>query len=79
MPEPKLSQPTLERPRKVSQRERILFLLSVAPVCGTTLLSDRIPRYAARIWELRGVGFDITTRKCTRHKHTTRQVEYVLE
>ena len=47
-------------------------------VCATTLLSMRIPRYAARIKELRDDGHRIETVPCLFHPHKTRQVRYVL-
>ena len=67
----------------LSQRESILMLLQQAGssgVCGTRLLDMHLPRYAARISELRVEGYTITTRTCRHpyHQHSTRQVEYVL-
>ena len=64
----------------MSQKERILRRLLEAPVCGTRLLELRIPRYAARIAELRADGHSIITRRCENpnHRHSTKQVEYVL-
>lgn len=70
-----LLEPKVERP---SQRERILRLLNAGPVCGTSFLFLKMPRYSARIWELRKVGFNITTRRCTDPRHHSRQVEYIL-
>lgn len=62
-----------------SQRSRILSWLGAGPVCGTTMLRFHIPRYAARINELRRDGYTIVTRPCQQdHGHTTPQVEYVL-
>lgn len=50
-------------------------------VCGTELLQARIPRYSARILELRAAGYRIVTRPCSKtfHYHDSRQVEYVLD
>jgi len=61
----------------MNQRQRILHALEKAPVCGTTLLGWMIPRYAARIAELRETE-TIETRACNLHDHKTRQVMYVL-
>ncbi len=61
-----------------SQKARVLAWLTQQNLCATTLLEQRIPRGAARMWELRSDGWDITTRECTQHPHTTKQVEYVL-
>jgi len=64
----------------VTQREQILTALKSGPVCGTTLLALRMPRYAARVAELRNDGYPIRTRRCQNkyHQHTTTQYEYVL-
>jgi len=63
-----------------SQRKRILSMLRRGPVCGTTLLAEHIPRYSARIFELRGEGHTIQNRKCGNalHAHETKQTEFVL-
>jgi len=65
----------------MNQRERVLGWLMQGPVCGTTLLAEMIPRYAARISELRRDGHVIGTRRCSnqQHHHQSRQVEYVLD
>ncbi len=64
----------------MTQAQEILYRLDMGPVCSTDLLRMYIPRAAARIYELRQAGRDITTRPCTRnHTHTTKQIEYVLE
>jgi hypothetical protein len=49
-------------------------------VCGTFFLDEHIPRYAARVGELRAQGHNIVTRSCEHpwHSHNTRQIEYVL-
>ena len=64
----------------ISQKERVYRMLLAGPVCGTTLLNEHIPRYAARISELRRTGLNIDTRECSRHlhQHRTKQIEYVL-
>ena len=48
--------------------------------CGTFFLDEHIPRYAARIGDLRVEGHNIITRSCEHpwHHHKTRQIEYVL-
>ena len=64
----------------MSQKDTILRRLLEAPVCGTRLLELRIPRYAARIAELRAEGMNIVTRRCENpnHFHKSKQIEYVL-
>jgi len=54
-------------------------MLETGPVCGTALLDERMPRYAARIAELRGEGMPIVTRRCESHRHASKQYEYVLD
>ena len=62
----------------MSQKNRVRRMLEVGPVCGTALLDERIPRYAARIAELRGEGMPIVTRRCESHRHVSKQVEYLV-
>lgn len=61
-----------------SQKQRILNLLKLGPVCGTDFLRYNMPRGAARINELRNEGHIITTRPCQLHEHETHQVVYEL-
>ena len=65
----------------MTQRQQILERLKARPTCGTVFLKMQIPRYAARISELRGDGWWITTRRCREagHGHRTRQVVYTLK
>lgn len=66
--------------QKPTQLVEVLTLLKEREaVCGTELLGRYIPRYAAVIHKLRGQGFTIETRPCTRnHTHDSPQVEYHL-
>jgi hypothetical protein len=61
-----------------SQKQRILGALKLGPVCGTTLLGWSMPRYAARIYELRAEGHEITSRPCQLHHHESPQIVYEL-
>lgn len=65
---------------KLSHKQLILRQLERGPVCATTLLEDHMPRYAARILDLRQEGNRIVTERCNRmgHEHQTRQVQYRL-
>ena len=65
----------------MTQQERILYELSDGPVCGTTFLHWRIPRYSARIHELRAKGYPITSERCrmAHHCHLSPQIVYQLE
>ena len=62
----------------MNQKQRILNALKLGPVCGTDLLRWSIPRYAARIAELRKAGHDIVTRPCRLHDHETPQFVYEM-
>jgi hypothetical protein len=50
----------------------------MGPVCGTVMLRWYIPRYAARIHELRAEGYEITSRTCKLHIHESPQTVYEL-
>ena len=73
-----------DKPRtaKETQADKVLQMLRDAEmgVCGTDFLQARIPRYSARILELRKAGHEIENRKCfaTSHRHLTKQVRFVL-
>jgi len=67
----------------MSQKDRILNLLQASRinhdgVCSTVFLTLRMPRVAARVWDLRREGYLIDTVKCDQHFHTNRQDMYVL-
>ena len=61
-----------------NQRGRVLRLLRAWPRCGTDFLDVFIPRYGARIWELKREGYQITKRLCDQHRHNSRQYLYEL-
>lgn len=63
----------------MTQREHVLAALRMGPVCGTAFLQMFIPRYSARINELRHDGFAITKRACQMHDHASLQYVYELE
>ena len=56
----------------MTQLERVLEALraNIDGVCGTLFLKEGIPRYAARIGELRSAGHNITRVKCPYFYHT---------
>ena len=65
----------------MGQRDRILrMLIDAYPdgVCGTVFLKAMMPRYGARIHELRAEGWDIQTERCRVHVHESRQTVYRL-
>ncbi len=61
-----------------TQRQRVLAALRDGPVCGTEFLEMHIPRYAARIMELRET-LTITNELCRKHSHYSRQTVYRLQ
>ena len=65
----------------MNQRDRILLSLRQnTAVCGTLFLEDRMPRYSARILELKEAGHNIQTRSCRHpwHTHSSKQSEFML-
>ena len=64
---------------KVSQSDRVAKMLveSRTGVCGTDFLRAYVPRYGARIHELRREGWVIVKSKCDRHVHES--VQWVFE
>ena len=66
--------PLMGRP---TQQERVLAQLRHEPTCGTEFLEMHIPRYAARILELRQTH-TITNESCWKHRHYSRQTIYRL-
>lgn len=62
------------------QRDRVAAMLTTSRggVCGTTFLRNQIPRYGARLAELRRDGWVIDRRLCDKstHYHESRQWVY---
>lgn len=68
----------------MTQRERVLAMLRGAGtrgICGVEFLEARLPRFPARIYELRDGGLRITRRRCDLdgHRHGSTQYVYELE
>lgn len=63
----------------MNQQQRVLAALKAGPICGTELLRMRIPRYSARILELRQAGHVIETRPCRNQFHQHESVQTVFE
>jgi hypothetical protein len=63
---------------QMSQKQRLLQALKLGPVCGTTLLEWHIPRYGARLHELRAEGYEIESKPCRLHYHESPQTVYEL-
>ncbi len=61
-----------------TQRGHVLRRLKVEPLCGTDFLLSGIPRYSARIYELRKENHQIIRRTCDKHLHH-RSRQYVYE
>lgn len=63
----------------MNQRERVLMMLKAGPVCGTDFLRVYVPRYSARILELRQQGFLIESRPCRSQSHGHQSPQTVFE
>lgn len=64
---------------KTTQRQNILRHLLAGPLCGVHDDWTMGRRFAARIHELRSVGFNIGKKQCTLgHGHQTYQIMYQL-
>src|SRR5580693_3465661 len=66
----------------MSQRAQVLHMLRVAPgrkVRSEQFLAAGIPRYSARIWELRDLGHRISTTPQAHSKTVTFRLEYDVE
>jgi len=65
----------------MSQSSRVLDMLVRGWVCGTEFLDERIPRYGARIFDLRRRGYCIVRRPCgnPQHHHRSAQDEWRLQ
>lgn len=74
--------PNLRRPDWLTKDSAwvVLDRLKWGPACGQDFIhTTNTARYSARIMELRGWGFTIIGRPCTRHEHrTAKSEEYVL-
>lgn len=64
----------------MTQQDRVLWLLRRGWVCGSDFLDERLPRYGARICELRQLGYMIERRQCVNphHHHRSAQWEWRL-
>lgn len=64
----------------MNQRDKVLSMLRAGPVCGTDFLRAYIPRFGARIYELRQQGHVVVERPCkfSHHDHESRQTVYEL-
>ncbi len=63
---------------RTTQRQNILRHLLAGPLCGVHDGWELGRRFAARIHELRAVGFLIETPACDMHGHSTYQIMYQL-
>lgn len=61
----------------MSQRVEVLRLLRNGPVCSTQFLTAHIPRFSARVFELRQDGYQIVKRQCRAHPWH-KQWEFIL-
>lgn len=63
--------------RKPTQIDRVREALLDGWTCATWFLNQYLPRYGARIWDLRRAGYYIDRRVCQSHDwHQTTQYEW---
>ncbi len=71
-----------DKPTKETQADKVLQMLrdSEMGVCANEFIQAHVPRFSARLLELRKAGHEIENRKCflPSHRHQTRQYRYVL-
>jgi len=60
----------------MTQQDQVRRMLEAGWTCGTEFLDERLPRYAARIHELRADGVLVERRACERHSHRSGQFEW---
>jgi len=65
-------------PKAGTQNRQVLTMLSYGPVCPKDV--GFTSRLAARIYDLKALGWPITKNNvCRRHRHVSRVAEYRLE
>jgi Helix-turn-helix domain len=64
----------------VSQKSVLLDRLQHGPVCSYVFYQENgmTHRLAARVWDLKADGYDITSRRCDLHSHESGAVLYEL-
>lgn len=64
----------------MTQKDRLLATLKLGPVCSFYFYQHPglTHRIAARVWDLRQDGHQITSRACTLHEHESSAVLYEL-
>lgn len=64
----------------MNQKERVLSMLRAGPICSFEFYATAglTHRLAARIYDLRTEGYEITARACTFHRHSANAVVYEL-
>lgn len=64
----------------MTQKDRLLQALRLGPVCSFRFYDHPglTHRIAARVWDLKQDGFQISARACTLHDHESNAVLYEL-
>lgn len=60
------------------QKQKVLEMLRAGPVCGTVFLKEHLPRYGARLWDLKKLGYEIERTRCFDHQHVSTQYKWKL-
>lgn len=65
----------------MTQKDRLLQALRLGPVCSFRFYDHPglTHRIAARVFDLRSEGYQITSRACTLHDHESNAVLYELD
>jgi hypothetical protein len=69
-------------PEGLTQKEKMLLAFrAYGVVCGNTFLTMHIPRYAARVSDLKADGYKITRAKCpySHHSHGKQIATYEMD
>jgi hypothetical protein len=65
-----------DRQKPPTQAGRVFTMLSRGWVCGTEFLEAHLPRYGARIYDLRQDGWYVSKRQCQHPWHRHRSVQW---
>ena len=63
-------------PQPGTQLRKVWVMLYLGPVCGTQFLDAHIPRYGARIHDLKKLGWEVQKRRCVNPQHAHRSVQW---
>lgn len=69
--------PIGEKVNSFNQRDRVLqLLMENERVCGPMFLREHLPRFGARLWEMKREGFVFERERCLIPGHAHRSVQW---